>query len=193
MRSCYSNGSRRSNGHAFSEGVSRATSAADVAHYHGCAWALLDILLRNASGLNTQRVPVALPAGMASRPPDPLQMRLYQDCGTGLWLRGAEPRGQCPWRGVGGSAPDRAPRRRPTSSKLRAPPVQIARCSCLNRIIQESYGDGSETSRPATPSTTTSAASAARQRQISRYIRRPKAASPIAMSATSSLTTSIAP
>jgi hypothetical protein len=45
-------------------------------------WSLLDILLRNASGLYTQRVPVALLAGMASRPPAPLQMRLYQDCGT---------------------------------------------------------------------------------------------------------------
>jgi hypothetical protein len=30
----------------------------------------------DASGLNTQRAPVALPAGMASRPPDPLQMML---------------------------------------------------------------------------------------------------------------------
>ena len=103
------------------------------------------------------------------------------------------PRGNAHGGGVGGSAPDRAQRRRPTSSKLRAPPMQIARCSCLNRIIQESYGDGTETSRPATPSITISAASTACQRQIPRYIRRPKAASPIAISATSSLTTSIAP
>jgi hypothetical protein len=30
----------------------------------------------DASGLYTQRVPVALPAGWASRPPDPLHMML---------------------------------------------------------------------------------------------------------------------
>ncbi len=28
----------------------------------------------NASGLNAQRAPVALPAGWAGRPPDPLQL-----------------------------------------------------------------------------------------------------------------------
>ena len=35
-----------------------------------------DLLDKIASGLNTQRVPVALPAGLANRPPDPLRMML---------------------------------------------------------------------------------------------------------------------
>jgi hypothetical protein len=43
-------------------------------------------LVKDASGLNTQRVPVALPAGRASRPPDPLQVMWLQKKSTSLCL-----------------------------------------------------------------------------------------------------------
>src|SRR4051794_9243919 len=63
--------------------ASLALPADDVCSNRGCERALPLALplehscsIQTASGLNTQRVPVALPAGRACSPPDPLHVML---------------------------------------------------------------------------------------------------------------------